>query len=124
MVETFIVKLPAVIRGFAVKKQILVLKNFCLRKLFIIIQIHLFNQVKSLKTKGTPCSELIDVSIYKYMFGMALSKPCHYPLISYKLDTIYHSEKNLSLLSLSPFALFIPWQCEISHLTINSQSNY
>lgn len=48
MVETFIVKLPTIIRCFTVKKQILVLKNFCFRKLFIIIQIHFFNKVKSL----------------------------------------------------------------------------
>lgn len=48
MVETFIMKLPAIIRCFAVEKQILVLEDFCFRKLFIVIQIHFFNKVKSL----------------------------------------------------------------------------
>lgn len=48
VVETFIMKLPTIICCFTVKKQILVLKNFCFRKFFIIIQIHLFNEVQSL----------------------------------------------------------------------------
>lgn len=94
MVETFVVKLPAIIGGFAVKKQILVLKDFCLRKLFIIIQIHFFNQVKSLKINGTACTEFIDMSIYKPVFPQFVS-----------LCSFYSEAKS-----------------EISKLTVNSPS--
>ncbi|KAL0601651.1 Zinc finger protein [Plecturocebus cupreus] len=51
MIEIVIMELSAIICGFTGKKQVLVFQNLFFRELFVTIQIHFINQMKSLQTK-------------------------------------------------------------------------